>query len=129
MFNSAWLGTTEKLALVLSWTKFIRLLFFVLPFLGAGVEPFEGCGGWIGIDEFVSEIYYLKVNFLLSTLLQNCFLYWDRGNGGVPPLLDAALLCSSKEGSDLGLETYWLRSFVNRIFYIIVVKNDLEKTL
>ena len=65
MFNSAWLGTTEKLALVLSWTKFIRLLFFVLPFLGAGVEPFEGCGGWIGIDEFVSEIYYLKLNFFI----------------------------------------------------------------
>ena len=41
----------------------------------------------------------------LSALLQNCFLCWDRGNGKVPPTLDAALLCSSRAGSDLGLES------------------------
>ena len=39
--------------------------FCVLPFLGEGVEPFEGCGGWIGIDEFVSKIYYLKLIFFI----------------------------------------------------------------
>ena len=33
------------------------------------------------------------------------FLCWDRGNGDVPPTLDATLLCSSRAGSDLGLES------------------------
>ena len=32
-------------------------------------------------------------------------LTWDRGNGDVPLTLDLALLCSSRPGSDLGLES------------------------
>ena len=36
------------------------MFFCVSPFLGAGVESFEGCGG---IDEFISEINYTKFNF------------------------------------------------------------------
>ena len=41
--------------------------------------------------------------YFFSNLLQNCFLCWDHGNGDVTPKLDAALLCSSRVGSDLGL--------------------------
>ena len=37
-----------------------------------------------------------------SAFLQNCFLCWDSWNGDMMPTLDAALLCSSKTGSDLG---------------------------
>ena len=33
------------------------------------------------------------------------FLCWDRGNGDVPPELDTTLLCSSRVGSYLGLES------------------------
>ena len=40
--------------------------------------------------------------FFLSALLRDCSLCWDRWNGTVMPTLDAALLCSSREGSDLG---------------------------
>ena len=37
-----------------------------------------------------------------SALLQNCFLCLDRWNGDVTPTLYAALLFSSRAGSDLG---------------------------
>ena len=37
-----------------------------------------------------------------SAFLQNCFLCWNHLNGDVMPTLDMALLCSSREGSDLG---------------------------
>ena len=43
--------------------------------------------------------------FKLSALLQNCFLSWDRWNDNVTPTLDAALLCNSRVGSNLGHET------------------------
>ena len=43
--------------------------------------------------------------FLLSPFLQNCFLWWDLRNGDMTPTLDAALLCSSRAGSDLGRES------------------------
>ena len=38
-----------------------------------------------------------------SSLLRNCFLCWDRWNGEVT--FDAALLCSSRAGSDLVRES------------------------
>ena len=44
--------------------------------------------------------------FLLSAFLRNCFLCWDRWNGDVTPTLDAALLCCSRAGSDLGLHMF-----------------------
>ena len=41
--------------------------------------------------------------FLLSAFLRNFFLCRDWLSGNVPPTLGAALLCSSRAGSDLGL--------------------------
>ena len=43
--------------------------------------------------------------FFLSALLRSCFLCWDRWNGEVTPTNDAALLCSSRVGFDLGRES------------------------
>ena len=43
--------------------------------------------------------------YLLSAFLRNWFLCWDRWNGDVMPTLDAAPLCSSRAGSDLGHES------------------------
>ena len=43
--------------------------------------------------------------FLLSALLRNSFLCWDSWNVDMTPTLDAALLCSSRAGSDLGRES------------------------
>ena len=36
--------------------------------------------------------------FFLSTLLRDCSLCWDRGNGTMMPTLDAALLYATKAG-------------------------------
>ena len=47
----------------------------------------------------------ISSSFLLSALLRNCFLCWDRWNGDMMPTLDAAQLCSSRVGSDLGHES------------------------
>ena len=43
------------------------------------------------------------LTFFLSALLRDCSLCWDHWNGTVTPTLDAALLCSSRAGTDLGL--------------------------
>ena len=43
--------------------------------------------------------------FKLSTLLWNCFLRWDHWKGDMMPLLDAALLCSSRVDADLVFES------------------------
>ena len=54
----------------------------------------------------VSPVYHtvesVRLPFL-SAFLWNCFLCWDRWNGDVTPTLDAALLCSSRAGSDIYL--------------------------
>ena len=39
--------------------------------------------------------------FFLTAFLQNCFLCWDRWNGDMTLTLDAALLCSSRAGSEV----------------------------
>ena len=52
----------------------------------------------------ISDYTLYRICFL-SDLFRNCFLRWDHGNGDVPPTLDAALQCSSRAGSDLGLES------------------------
>ena len=49
--------------------------------------------------------YTLYRMVFLSTLFRNCFLCWDHWNGDVPPTPNAALLCSSRAVSDLGLES------------------------
>ena len=57
---------------------------------------------------FKKSFYNLIITLsglFLSALLRNCFLCWDHGNGDVPPTFGAALLCSSRAGSDLGLES------------------------
>ena len=43
--------------------------------------------------------------FKLSAFHRNCFLCQDRWKGDMIPSLDAALLCSSRAGSDLGRES------------------------
>ena len=43
--------------------------------------------------------------FFISALLRNCFPCWHHWNGDMMPTLDAALLCSSRVGSDLGRES------------------------
>ena len=53
----------------------------------------------------VSQFIIIIIFFLLSIFLQNCFLCRDCWNGDVMPTLDAALLCSSRAGSDLGRES------------------------
>ena len=58
----------------------------------------------MGIGIVVFQILDQSVVFL-SALLWNCFLCWDRGNGAVPPTLNAARWCSFRAGSDLGLES------------------------
>ena len=50
----------------------------------------------------VKHFYFI---FLLSAFLLNCFLCWDRWNGDMTSSLDAAMLCSSKAGTDLGCES------------------------
>ena len=51
--------------------------------------------------------------FFKSVLLRICFLCWDRGNGDVPPTLDADVLCSSRAGSGLGLESRLVEELYN----------------
>ena len=51
--------------------------------------------------------------FQLSTFLRNFFLCWDRWNGDVTPTLDAALLCSSRAGADLGCDSGLVRGALN----------------
>ena len=70
-------------------------------------------------------MYTLEVRvLLLSAFLQNCFLCWDSWNDDVPPTLDAALLCSSRAGFDMGLfkmpyEMFNVIPFNNiNVFYI-----------
>ena len=62
---------------------------------------------WFLLLNFCNQNWPLNftTQFFLSALLQNCFLCWGHGNGDVPPRLGAALLCSSRAGSDLGLES------------------------
>ena len=48
-----------------------------------------------------------QLALFLSSFLRNSFLCWDRWNGDVTPTLDAALLCSSRAGSDLGRGADW----------------------
>ena len=43
--------------------------------------------------------------FQSFAFLLNCFLCWYRWNGDAMPTLDAALLSSSRVGSDLGYES------------------------
>ena len=65
---------------------------------------------------FKKSFYNLIITLsglFLSALLRNCFLCWDHGNSDVPPTFDAALLCSSWVGSDLGLNLDWLRSYIH----------------
>ena len=50
-------------------------------------------------------IHFVYFFLLLSAFLRNCFLCWDHWNGDVMPTLDAALLGSSRVGSDLGRES------------------------
>ena len=57
-----------------------------------------------GIINFDCQINIYSV-FLWSAFLQNYFLCWDCWNGDMMPTLDAALLCSSRAGSDLGRES------------------------
>ena len=62
---------------------------------------------WADKNNPGSQAYYLFLKcvffvFFLSTLLQDCSLCWDCWNGTVAPTLDAALLCSSRAGTDLG---------------------------
>ena len=54
---------------------------------------------------------YLRI-FFLSTLLRDCSLCWDRGNGTMMPTLDAALLYATKAGLNGAFENnfskWWL---------------------
>ena len=47
----------------------------------------------------------LQQELLFFIILRNCFLCCDCWNSDVMPTLDAALLCSSRVGSDLGLKS------------------------
>ena len=49
-------------------------------------------------------IWFDKYSIFLSIFLRHCFLCWDRWNGDVKSILDTALLCSSRAGSDVGSE-------------------------
>ena len=43
--------------------------------------------------------------FFLSAFLRNCLLCWHHSDSDMMPTLDAALLCSSRAGSDQGCES------------------------
>ena len=64
-----------------------------------------------------SLIFY----FLLSAFLRNCFLCWDRWNSDLTPTLDAALLCSSRAGSDLGHEFGLVWGALQIIMYDVTI--------
>ena len=53
----------------------------------------------------------------LSALRWNCFLCWDCESGDMPSTLDAALLCSSRAGSDLGLESGLVEIIMAKVPY------------
>ena len=55
------------------------------------------------ISFFLSLILSFCLTFL-SVFLPNSFLCWDHWNGDMMTMIDAALLCSSRAGSDLGHE-------------------------
>ena len=64
----------------------------------------------------IQNLSGIQIIFLLSAFLRNCFLCWDHWNGDVMPILDAALLCSSRADTDLGHESglVW-RSFMVKL--------------
>ena len=67
---------------------------------------YEYCPIWIDPSMFKCECVKTILGwdsprlykYFLSASLWNCFLCWDRGNGDLPPTLDAALLCISRAG-------------------------------
>ena len=92
------------------------------------------------MHDWMLEVFWHKKighrRIFLSAFLWNCFLCWDHGNGDMPPTLDMALLCSSKAGSDLGLESglgYWslcvlkfheMAKLINQLFKEVIYSSD-----
>ena len=71
----------------------------------------------------------LLIVFLWSALLRNCFLCWDGWKVDVMPTLDAALLCSSRAGFDLGCESGVVTGFqlnAKRTLYLQATTAGLE---
>ena len=59
-------------------------------------------------ESYETETNNMWDSFLFLLMIRpppNCFLCWDRWNGDLMPTLDAALLCRSRAGSNLGRES------------------------
>ena len=90
------------------FSKFLRAQFLKLVFTKLFLFFIHSN---LNVENFRNQTTLVTGSFLWSALFWNCFLCWDRRNGDVMATLDAALLCSSRAGSNPD----WFKEFIMRL--------------